>query len=40
MVDRPGPPTAAYVARIRAGYAEFGFDPAPLLAAIAEASAD
>ncbi|MDN3563816.1 gamma-glutamylcyclotransferase family protein [Paeniroseomonas aquatica] len=40
VVDRPGPPTAAYVARIRAGYAEFGLDPAPLLAAIAEASAD
>ena len=36
VVDRPGPPTADYVAIIRAGYAEFGFDPAPLRAALAE----
>lgn len=36
-VFRPGPPAAAYVARLRAGYADFGFDTAPLLAAIAAA---
>ena len=36
VVDRPGPPGAGYVAIIRAGYAEFGFDPAPLRAALAE----
>lgn len=36
VVDRPGPPGAAYVAVIRAGYAEFGFDPAPLRTALAE----
>lgn len=35
VVDRPGPPSADYVARIHAGYAEFAFDPAPLQAAIA-----
>ncbi len=35
VVDRPGPPSADYVARLRAGYAEFAFDPAPLQAAIA-----
>lgn len=39
VVDRPGPPSADYVARLRAGYAEFGFDPAPLEAALREAGA-
>lgn len=32
---RPGPPSAEYVARLRAGYRDFGFDPAPLEQAIA-----
>jgi gamma-glutamylcyclotransferase (GGCT)/AIG2-like uncharacterized protein YtfP len=32
---RPGPPTAGYVAFLRTGYAHFGFDPAPLDAALA-----
>jgi gamma-glutamylcyclotransferase len=36
-VYRPGPPSAAYVARLHEGYADFGFDPAPLQAAIAAA---
>jgi gamma-glutamylcyclotransferase (GGCT)/AIG2-like uncharacterized protein YtfP len=31
---RPGPPAAEYVARLRAGYADFGFDTAPLDRAI------
>jgi gamma-glutamylcyclotransferase (GGCT)/AIG2-like uncharacterized protein YtfP len=31
---RAGPPTRDYVACIRAGYADFGFDPAPLEAAL------
>lgn len=32
---RPGPPAAEYVQRLRRGYADFGFDAAPLDAAIA-----
>ncbi len=32
---RPGPPSAEYVARLRQGYRDFGFDPAPLEAALA-----
>jgi gamma-glutamylcyclotransferase len=32
---RPGPPAAEYVARLRQGYRDFGFDPAPLEAALA-----
>ena len=32
---RPGPPAAEYVGRLRRGYRDFGFDPAPLEAAIA-----
>lgn len=32
---RPGPPAAEYVQRLRAGYRDFGFDTAPLDAAIA-----
>lgn len=32
---RPGPPAAEYVARLRSGYADFGFDTAPLDQAIA-----
>ena len=35
LVQRPGPPSAAYVARLRRGYADFGFDPAVLEAALA-----
>ena len=35
--DRPGPPAAEYVERLRRGYADFGFDPAPLEAALAQA---
>jgi gamma-glutamylcyclotransferase (GGCT)/AIG2-like uncharacterized protein YtfP len=35
LVHRAGPPAAAYVDRLRRGYAEFGFDPAPLEAALA-----
>jgi gamma-glutamylcyclotransferase (GGCT)/AIG2-like uncharacterized protein YtfP len=31
---RAGPPSRDYVARIREGYADFGFDPAPLEAAL------
>lgn len=31
---RPGPPSAGYVARLRQGYQDFGFDPAPLEAAL------
>lgn len=34
---RPGPPSAEYVGRLRRGYADFGFDTAPLDAAIAAA---
>jgi gamma-glutamylcyclotransferase (GGCT)/AIG2-like uncharacterized protein YtfP len=34
---RAGPPSAEYVARLRRGYRDFGFDPAPLEAAIAAA---
>ena len=37
ILHRPGPPAAEYVARLRAGYADFGFDPAPLEAALADA---
>jgi len=37
LVHRPGPPAAAYVARLRQGYVEFGFDPAPLERALAAA---
>lgn len=37
IADRPGPPAAEYVQRLRAGYADFGFDLAPLMAALAEA---
>jgi hypothetical protein len=33
---RYGPPAAEYVERLRRGYADFGFDTAPLDAAIAE----
>ena len=32
---RPGPPAAEYVDRLRRGYRDFGFDPAPLEAAVA-----
>jgi len=32
---RPGPPAAEYVQRLRHGYRDFGFDPAPLEAAVA-----
>jgi len=32
---RPGPPAAEYVGRLRRGYADFGFDPTVLEAAIA-----
>lgn len=35
ILDRPGPPAAEYVQRLRHGYRDFGFDPAPLDAAIA-----
>ena len=35
LVHRPGPPAAEYVQRLRHGYADFGFDPAPLEAALA-----
>jgi hypothetical protein len=35
LVHRPGPPAAEYVERLRRGYADFGFDPAPLEAALA-----
>jgi gamma-glutamylcyclotransferase (GGCT)/AIG2-like uncharacterized protein YtfP len=35
LVHRPGPPAAEYVARLRHGYADFGFDSAPLEAALA-----
>jgi hypothetical protein len=31
---RPGPPAREYVQRLRRGYADFAFDPAPLEAAI------
>ncbi|WP_165943485.1 gamma-glutamylcyclotransferase family protein [Roseicella aquatilis] len=37
LVHRPGPPAAEYVDRLRRGYADFGFDPAPLDAALARA---
>ena len=33
--SRQGPPPAEYVERLRAGYADCGFDPAPLDAALA-----
>jgi hypothetical protein len=36
---RPGPPAAEYVARLRAGYADFGFDAAPLESALSAANA-
>ena len=35
LVHRPGPPAPDYVRRLRHGYADFGFDPAPLEAALA-----
>lgn len=35
LVHRPGPPSAEYVQRLRRGYADFGFDPAPLETALA-----
>ena len=35
LVRRPGPPAPEYVQRLRRGYADFGFDPAPLEAALA-----
>jgi gamma-glutamylcyclotransferase (GGCT)/AIG2-like uncharacterized protein YtfP len=35
LVHRPGPPAPEYVERLRRGYADFGFDPAPLEAALA-----
>ena len=35
LVHRPGPPSAAYAARLRQGYADFGFDLAVLEAALA-----
>lgn len=38
ILHRPGPPAEEYVARLRAGYADFGFDPAPLDAALAGAA--
>lgn len=38
LVHRPGPPAAEYVERLRCGYADFGFDPAPLDAALARGS--
>ncbi len=34
IVHRPGPPAAEYVQRLRDGYRDFGFDAAPLEAAI------
>jgi gamma-glutamylcyclotransferase len=37
ILHRPGPPPAEYIGRLRAGYADFGFDPAPLEAALADA---
>ena len=33
-VDRPGPPAGWYVAHLRQGYRDFGFDPSPLEAAL------
>jgi hypothetical protein len=39
IADRPGPPAAEYVERLRRGYADFGFDPAPLDAALLTAAA-
>jgi hypothetical protein len=38
ILHRPGPPAEGYVARLRAGTADFGFDPAPLEAALADAA--
>jgi hypothetical protein len=35
LLHRPGPPAAEYVARLRRGYADFGFDLGPLDAALA-----
>ena len=35
LVHRPGPPAPEYVQRLQRGYADFGFDPAPLEAALA-----
>jgi gamma-glutamylcyclotransferase (GGCT)/AIG2-like uncharacterized protein YtfP len=35
LAFRPGPPSAEYVARLRQGYRDFGFDTAPLEAALA-----
>jgi gamma-glutamylcyclotransferase len=35
ILERPGPPAAEYVERLRHGYRDFGFDPEPLEAAIA-----
>ncbi|MBV1795588.1 gamma-glutamylcyclotransferase family protein [Siccirubricoccus sp. G192] len=37
IIDRPGPPAAEYIRRLRDGYRDFGFDPAPLEAALAAA---
>lgn len=36
-VDRPGPPTPAYVAHLRQGYCDFGLDTSPLEAALVAA---
>jgi hypothetical protein len=33
---RPGPPSAKYVGHLRKGYRDFGLDPSPLEAALAE----
>ena len=35
--DRPGPPTATYVAHLRQGYRDFGLEASPLEAALAAA---
>lgn len=34
LAFRPGPPSTEYVDRLRQGYRDFGFDPAPLEAAL------
>jgi gamma-glutamylcyclotransferase (GGCT)/AIG2-like uncharacterized protein YtfP len=35
ILHRAGPPAAEYVTRLRRGYHDFGFDPAPLEDAVA-----
>ncbi len=38
-LHRPGPPAAWYVGHLQQGYRDFGLDPSPLEAALAEAGA-